>query len=547
MLVSNVSKYLVVVPNSDVGKLQYLVDNYSSTTEPDIEVVKHDVFVKNQKVKSTLGASGIMLIDPAQRLVKAFNAASENTTDTLCFRTFYSNPARVNFYAKLFKQVDISEFGFIGLQSHFYKSTLLYSDWLNVQLYRLPYNTITSQAKPLSISVEDQKEIRQLYAEDYKIYEQVKALFFERWKAYSEKVTIDLTDDKRALVHVGPPKTGTSAIQAWLNASSDKLLKEGIYYPDHGADKNGVSSGNFEHLVSFTDNDRRGYFDDEKLISTVHAFNESGCHTLLLSSEHFYYYLIWLFTRLQSAEFVFYIRHPLATAESGFHQEVKRHKRTEPFKIPQDIGFNNLLFISELAKEFNCKIHYRYFNQCLFKNGSLLDDFASCIPTKVSPPKTVQRLNTQYSPGAIALMRLCNKFADDKLLCDLDTYLQMDSEQQASFSFISKEAFDTAQEKIGQQVATIAKQNPGLDADKLSTLVDCYECPPSCSPDAVRKDLTRLLSGAPIGITRQLYLQARNRASSNVRKEIIRGMKLSWLRRLFYSLTESASTVSKVK
>ena len=48
----------------------------------------------------------------------------------------------------------------------------------------------------------------------------------------------------KIIIHVGPSKTGTSAIQNWLSSHQKNLLELGIYYPPHRVDINGISSGN---------------------------------------------------------------------------------------------------------------------------------------------------------------------------------------------------------------------------------------------------------------------------------------------------------------
>lgn len=54
-------------------------------------------------------------------------------------------------------------------------------------------------------------------------------------------------------IHVGPPKTGTSAIQKWCLDNKTLLLGYGIYYPEHDVDPNGVSSGNLLSLFERTE------------------------------------------------------------------------------------------------------------------------------------------------------------------------------------------------------------------------------------------------------------------------------------------------------
>jgi len=39
---------------------------------------------------------------------------------------------------------------------------------------------------------------------------------------------------KRLILHIGPPKTGTTSIQKFLSAAQEDLLSDGILYPANG-------------------------------------------------------------------------------------------------------------------------------------------------------------------------------------------------------------------------------------------------------------------------------------------------------------------------
>ena len=47
----------------------------------------------------------------------------------------------------------------------------------------------------------------------------------------------------RVCIHIGAPKTGSSAIQYFLRNNRSKLKKHGYFYPQHRTDKNNVSGG----------------------------------------------------------------------------------------------------------------------------------------------------------------------------------------------------------------------------------------------------------------------------------------------------------------
>ena len=55
--------------------------------------------------------------------------------------------------------------------------------------------------------------------------------------------------EKNIYFHIGPGKTGTSAIQAWLQSNQAWLKKNSVLYPEHELDINNVSSGH-RNIVS---------------------------------------------------------------------------------------------------------------------------------------------------------------------------------------------------------------------------------------------------------------------------------------------------------
>ena len=60
--------------------------------------------------------------------------------------------------------------------------------------------------------------------------------------------------NKEIYIHVGPPKTGTSAVQKWLSSNQSFLKKQGVFYPSHSVDANGVSSGNVKSVYDIDEN-----------------------------------------------------------------------------------------------------------------------------------------------------------------------------------------------------------------------------------------------------------------------------------------------------
>ena len=529
---------MLSLPNTYAGRLVNLSNKYSAdNTAIDIIDFRDNI----RAIYDTRNTNGVGLIiaDPAVRLFRAYQAQKDKLNGEIDFASFYSNPVRRNFYSKCLAGIDISKLGYVGIDDCFYKSFMLLERWLNSRYLRIPYGEL-NHVNSIDLSAETLSHIKQLHAKDYELYNQALERFNCDWQCYVSEKSISISANKRVYIHLGPPKTGTSAIQSWLKRSSAQLNTLGIYYPYHKEDINGVSSGNFEHIVSFN-NDNKAYFDDAKATALVSKFNASKHHTLLLSSEHFFYYLLWFFTRFPKARYLFYVRHPLSSLESGYHQEVKRHKRTSDFIFPNVLGFNNLMVVARLAKEFNVDITYRFYSDKLFEKGSIFSDFAANFRQFVRPPKEVKRLNTQYSPGALMLMRLCNQFADDKLLRSLDFWLQKDSEQIPNFSLISPELVSEANIQIKEAINQIASIEKNICVQKLTELANDYRLPDYCTKDKMEQDLVRVLkkiSKQRPRLANDIIEQCLNKSADEVQQRLIPHLTLSVANRISLQVSD---------
>ena len=138
----------------------------------------------------------------------------------------------------------------------------------------------------------------------------------------------------RIVVHTGPGKTGSSALQLWLSENTEKLREQGVYYPTHKTDANGVSSGNRHKVLEQTESGR--LTPSPRLIEKLLGdFERSGTQTLLLSSEFFFPAIAELDCLLPGAEFLAYLRDPLESFESDYNQRVKRHGMQSPLGSPR--------------------------------------------------------------------------------------------------------------------------------------------------------------------------------------------------------------------
>ncbi|MEW9799428.1 hypothetical protein [Alteromonas sp. CYL-A6] len=226
---------------------------------------------------------------------------------------------------------------------------------------------------------------------------------------------------KQTWLHIGPPKTGTSAIQRWLVSNRDLLTEHGIFYPEHELGPNGISSGHLHCLLSQTD---AGWEVDETKVSRLlKAFEDSGCNRLLLSSEYFFYHIDTLVRLLPGVRVVAYIRCPMETYESAYNQGVKRHGKTEPLSFSKNLHTTTLDTLAAAANTLSgTRFYFRAYLNTDKADFNLLADFADLLNLPVVPDNT--STNPSYSLEALKVKRWLNQFKLAELEADIDGILQ---------------------------------------------------------------------------------------------------------------------------
>ena len=124
------------------------------------------------------------------------------------------------------------------------------------------------------------------------------------------------------ILHIGAPKTGTSAIQRFCLRNRLALLRAGFYYPEHGIDENGISGG---HAL-ICQPGASGTIVGWELFQAWLAIAKKANLTLLLSSENFYgrASALWPMLQDKKVKIVGWYRHPVELIVSGYNQSVKR-------------------------------------------------------------------------------------------------------------------------------------------------------------------------------------------------------------------------------
>jgi hypothetical protein len=149
---------------------------------------------------------------------------------------------------------------------------------------------------------------------------------------------------KSLVLHLGIPKTGSSALQVFCAQNRKALLSQSLDYFELGDFSLGaqgrISSGNGAHLArSFLRPQGVSYKSDreQQLAALDRKIAASTCETGLLSSEIFIFaedtalteLAEWLLTRGISLRFFYFIREQIQFLTSSYIQQVKRHGCTE--------------------------------------------------------------------------------------------------------------------------------------------------------------------------------------------------------------------------
>ncbi|MGM0767989.1 MAG: hypothetical protein ACQEV6_08185 [Pseudomonadota bacterium] len=247
----------------------------------------------------------------------------------------------------------------------------------------------------------------------------------------------------RVVLHIGAPKTGTSAIQYFLNTNRDRLQKYGIFYPPHSSDSNRISGGHGA-LLSGTSADS---LDDSRACAQrwLDDALAQKCHTLLLSSESFYTgwkVLPGLFEG-HDLQVLAYARDPVELLVSNHNQSIKRHFGTESLQdflrrslASENRGVNGDIFFDwGQAVGTNRMRVLPYYRPAFPKERIELGFLAAlgmvqnAIRKFQLPPNLI---NTSYTLEALELKRLLNPVLnpEDRDGChQIDLFLQHYSDQ----------------------------------------------------------------------------------------------------------------------
>lgn len=290
-----------------------------------------------------------------------------------------------------------------------------------------------------------------------------------------------MVENKQIIIHVGPAKTGTSALQYFLLKNRNELKKQGYYYPEHLTDENGIGFGH-THL-------------DIKKVKN--EFLESDYHTLILSAESFWGRLGEINSLHSNIKFVSFYRCSLFASISGYIQRIKTKNKTEKFNTdkikrgPYDTHLNYLK---------NKKLNYNIipYNFDFDDTWSIANEFLKFIEKNNDLnhlyENEVQVVNPAYCIEAFEFKRYINKFIakhdvdnldSKRILSKLDKILQRFTDGESNFSFLNDEQFEESK-KI--EISFLEKLISEYKQSKLKLILEYVE------KSTNNKHITQILS-----------------------------------------------------
>lgn len=221
------------------------------------------------------------------------------------------------------------------------------------------------------------------------------------------------------LLHIGMPKTGTSALQSALNQARGNLAQHGVLYPEPVRTNHDILAAGYRPLAELSRQYRQLYKDNpESLKADFHrwwscleaAVDRDQPRTIILSGE-----LMSSPTRLAAlhellarittnVRVIIYVRRPSHYFLSLTHQQLRLSSMITHWGSPGLLRFRPL--IEGYAAEFPVEvIAYERDN---FENQHIVFDFIQRFIPSTRPVFdmiTPEPVNPSYSPEAMAIMQ----------------------------------------------------------------------------------------------------------------------------------------------
>jgi len=245
------------------------------------------------------------------------------------------------------------------------------------------------------------------------------------------------------VIHIGAPKTGSSAIQKFLLNNTQKLKLAGFYYPKHDLDENGISGGHSNIATNLIQGNLSKASD---ILSTYLIEAKKKNLTLLISAESLFFNPKKLkqITGNHNCKIISFFRDPLESIFSNYNQLVKRHFEISTLEqfceniINKDVPFLSGITFDKWEQYFKKdNLIVLGYDPVVLNKSSIQELFLLSLGisqeiTQEIKPKKAEIINRSYSSTVLELKRMLNFVLDknqNEYNNQIDLLLQRSSDQ----------------------------------------------------------------------------------------------------------------------
>ncbi len=247
---------------------------------------------------------------------------------------------------------------------------------------------------------------------------------------------------RRLIIHIGLPKTGSTALQTFFSRNRAPLLADSIDYLPLGEFAEGqagrIASGNGAYLARSMLQKQKpaalAWEDKRVSVAFRSAIENSTAKTLLLSSELFTVARMEVWSNILATCkeydlaicFVAVVRNQSDWLSSSYLQQVKRHQLTagpeefitDLYRKTKFLQYN--WFFSQLAGLTSGRLGFVSFDKTALNNSLIPETLRQLGVSDLTPYEIVQKpINITPAPEEIAFLRLCNHFSPNMTFSDI--------------------------------------------------------------------------------------------------------------------------------
>jgi hypothetical protein len=288
------------------------------------------------------------------------------------------------------------------------------------------------------------------------------------FKVAPKRMSESLSAKKYDIVlHIGAPKTGSSAIQKFLLENKKHLADNGFYYPEHGLDENGISGGHSVLGLSLVNGETQ---KSKEILQSYIADAKNNNMTLLLSAESFFNHHNKLAKLVEGyrCKVIAFFRDPLESLFSSYNQSIKRHFNTTHIaQVCKSVLLNKSYANSHVYAQWidsfgKSNVTILEYNKQYFTKHPIQEVFLLNIglDTKIInkiKPKNLEQINKSYSLAELEFKRVLNHVLDKdnkKENFEIDWQLQKISDKREEtrtlIDELSSDLYDSLYKKLDE-------------------------------------------------------------------------------------------------